>query len=383
MYPSNRRPATLFVGFILILPFVLFWRWVFRGEVLFWGTSLLQFWPWYHLAKINILSGEWPLWNPLLGNGTPLLANLQTAVFYPPNFLYLLLPVEHGLTLSVILHLMLAGLLMFLYTRYLGLDPFPAAFAGLTYMFSGYIVGRTQFVTMVNAAAWFPLLLLLSDRLALRRNDLDIVWLGLTLAVQLLAGHAQLWFYGLWLIGPYTIFRSWRDTGRQSSKSLLRSITHLYPTGYSLIRLFAAIFLAVLLAAVQLLPSAEFTTQSPRSSGAERIFALTYSFWPWRLLTLLAPNFFGHPATDNYWGYANYWEDHAYLGILPFLLALMAVWDYGMRRAWGEGTTHLAEKFQPWRVVPFFAVLVPISLVLAMGWNTPIYLWIFQFVPGL
>ena len=379
MHSSNRRTSSLFLGFILILPFVLFWRWLFKGEVLFWGTSLLQFWPWHELAKTSALAGEWPLWNPLLGNGAPLLANLQTAFFYPLNLLYLFLPIEHGLTLSIILHLALAGLFMYLYAIYLGLQTFAAALAALTYMFSGYLVGRTQFVTMINAAAWFPLLLLLSDKLATRRAAVDILWLGLALAVQLLAGHAQLWFYGLWLIGPYIAFRSWQASNQRMANGYL-----LYAFAHSFIRLFAAIALTVLLAAVQLLPTAEFSTQSLRGSGAERTFALTYSFWPWRLITLLAPDFFGDPANDNYWGYANYWEDHAYLGLLPFLLALVAVWDYGMRQVWGAGPASTEEPgtIQPWRVVPFFAALAPISLILAMGWNTPIYLWVFEFVPG-
>lgn len=364
------------------MPLVLFWRWLLRGEVLFWGTTLLQFWPWHHLAKTSLLAGEWPLWNPLLGNGAPLLANLQTAIFYPFNLLYLILPIEHGLTVSIILHLALAGLFMYLYTRHLGLLPFAATLSAMTYMLSGYIVGRSQFVVMVNAAAWFPLLLLLSDRLATRSNPLYVLGLALVLAVQLLAGHAQLWFYGLWVIGPYIIFRSWSGMANRRTANdntpRLPHVSLVYPLlGFSI-----AVTLAVLLAAVQLLPTAEFITQSPRSSGAERIFALTYSFWPWRLLTLLAPTFFGHPATGDYWGYANYWEDHAYLGILPFLLALVAVGNYGLRRAWGPARTEEPMTSHAWRVVPFFAALVPISLILAMGWNTPVYLWVFKFVPG-
>ncbi|HXV98284.1 MAG TPA: YfhO family protein [Anaerolineae bacterium] len=369
-----------------MLPLVLFWRWVFKGEVLFWGTTLLQFWPWRYLAKASILQGEWPLWNPLLGNGAPLLANLQTALFYPFNLLYLFLPVEHGLTFSIVLHLALAGLFMYFYTRYLGLQSFPATLSALTYMFSGYLVGRSQFVSMVNAAAWFPLLLLISDKLATRRAALDILWLGLVLAVQLLAGHAQLWFYGLWLIGPYVVFRSWQSAGRRENEERGRQMANISLPffAFSLLRFFAAIVLAILLAMLQLLPTAEFATQSARGSGAEYTFALTYSFWPWRLLTLLAPNFFGHPAQGNYWGYANYWEDHAYLGILPFLLALVAIWNYGVRRAWGERVTPAEESgtTRTWQVVPFFAALVPISLILALGWNTPIYLWVFDFVPG-
>ena len=138
---------------IIILPLALFWRWLVLGEVLYWGTLLFQFWPWRQLVKMQILSGEWPLWNPLLGNGTPLLANLQSALFYPPNLLYLLLPVEQGLTLSVVLHLMLAGIFMYAYARQLELSPFAALLAALTFMFSGYLVGRTQFVSMINTAA--------------------------------------------------------------------------------------------------------------------------------------------------------------------------------------------------------------------------------------
>ena len=352
---------------IITLPFLIFWRWWLRGEVIFWGTPLFQFWPWHALAKSIALSGEWPLWNPLLGNGTPLLANLQTAFFYPPNILYFLLPVEHGLTLSTILHLSLAGVLMYTYTRYIGLHSFAAMISALTYMFSGYLVGRIQFVTMINALAWFPLLLLLGEQLTTQRRLKDVLWLGCVWAIQLLAGHAQLWFYGLWLVGGYTFFRLWQQ--RSTFPSTFRAMLRL---GLSLS---AALALAVLLAAIQIIPTAEFVSQSPRSSGAGRYFALSYSFWPWRLLTLLAPDFFGHPAQGNYWGYANFWEDHAYIGTLPFIFALLAAKRY-MRPA----PASTAPSLPP--VGPFFITLVPTSLLLALGWNTPVYLWVFDHVPG-
>ncbi len=392
MHSLNRHTAKLFPMILLGLPFILFWRWVLWGEVLFWGAPLLQFWPWHQQVKTNLLSGQWPLWNPLLGNGAPLLANLQTAVFYPPNLLYLLMPVEHGLTLSVILHLGLAGVLMYFYTRQLGLTLWAATLSGLIFMFSGYLVGRTQFTSMINAAAWYPLLLLLSERLVIRRKQLDVLWLALALAIQLLAGHAQLWFYGLWLIGPYSLFRSWQTAPKPTNHPNLYSLIPLrFAPGTivsnlsPLLRLAIAVSLALLLSAAQILPTAEYVGLSPRQSGAERIFALTYSFWPWRLLTLLTPNLFGHPAYDNYWGYANYWEDHAYLGVLPLLLALVACGNYLLRRVWGSRPQ--TEAASPpnkamWQVVPFFAVLIPLSLILAMGWNTPIYLAVFDYVPG-
>jgi hypothetical protein len=84
-----------------------------------------------------------------------------------------------------------------------------------------------------------------------------------------------------------------------------------------------AVVFATLLAVAQLLPTAEYLLQSQRAGAVEYEFAMTYSFWPWRFLTLLAPGLFGSPASGDYWGYANYWEDAVYIGLLPFLLGLL------------------------------------------------------------
>ncbi len=354
---------------IIILPFALLWQWLLKGEVLYWGTLLFQFGPWRSLVKSSLLNGEWPLWNPLLGNGTPLLANLQSAVFYPPNWLYLLLPVEHGLTLSIALHFALAGMGMYWYGRQLTLQPFAAAISGITFMISGYVVGRAQFVSMVGAVVWIPIAISLHEKYIATRTHKFIVWLGIALSMPLLAGHAQLWFYTLWLVGLYTLFRSIQTQNTATIKALWHGGCQFS----------VAVSIALLLAAMQIVPTLEFMNHSSRVGGAERTFALTYSYWPWRLITLLTPNFFGNPAQNNYWGYANYWEDHAYLGLLPLLLSAIALWHF-LRNKF---TTRNEIPLKPYvQIIPFFATLIPVSLILAMGWNTPVYLWVFDNVPG-
>lgn len=345
---------------------VLFGRILFGGQALFWGTPLLQFYPWWTLASAALRAGQVPLWNPYVGNGAPLVANLQSAVFYPPNWLYLLGPVEWLMGVIAVLHVLWAGLGMFAFARALGLRPFSAAVSGLSFMLSGYLIARLSFLSMTAAYAWLPWLLLAVERLVVRRRLADALLLGLVFGLQLLAGHAQTSFHSGLALAAYTVFR-------------IASIYHRARrglNGFSACSAFSAVHIGLLmlgmalgigLAAVQLLPTWELMQLSQRSGGLDYAFAMTYSFWPWRLLTLWAPNFFGQPASGNYWGYGAYWEDDGYMGVLPLLLALTAALGWRRNR-------------NP--LVAFFGGMALGALVLAFGQNTPIYPWLFRHVPG-
>jgi hypothetical protein len=372
---------------IALLPVLLFWRLVFGGEVLYWGVSLFQFYPWHTLVVEAIRSGNLPLWSDLLANGTPLLANHQSAVFYPPNLMYLAMPVERGMGYSVVLHLVMAGLFAYAWGRTICLSRFGATVTGLTFMLSGFMVSRTQFITIVNGAAWLPLLFLLAERLVRRRTLLDAVWLGVVMALQFLAGHAQLWFYSLWVVTAYVLARARSAYKEQPGNKEGRS-RHGYPFAL----LAGALILSLGLSAIQLLPTAELSLLSQRADGLSPDEAMTYSFWPWRFLTLVIPDLFGSPAAGDYWGYATYWEDAGYIGVLPLLLALGAVWNWG--RCWltsGRRARRIEDpKLESQQrggkpdgfLIPFFLVLVFFSLVMATGKNTPIYPLVFKYVPG-
>ncbi len=145
----------------------------------------------------------------------------------------------------------------------------------------------------------------------------------------------------------------------------------------ALTALIGAVLLAVLLSAAQFLPTAELALESQRQGGADSEFAMTYSFWPWRLITLVAPDFFGNPGDGDYWGYANYWEDAAYAGLLPLFLALYTGWR------WVRSRRSLpADRPDPLATAPFFLVLIPVSFLLALGKNAPFYPLVFRWVPG-
>ena len=71
-----------------------------------------QQYPWKELA-INIEKNwELPIWNPYNFSGTPLLANFQSAVFYPLNILFFILPFSFSWSLFILLAPILAGIFL-------------------------------------------------------------------------------------------------------------------------------------------------------------------------------------------------------------------------------------------------------------------------------
>src|SRR3954452_21547125 len=56
------------------------------------GDLVTSFYPYRALAARAAREWTLPLWNPYMLSGAPFLANAQSALFYPGNFLYYLLP---------------------------------------------------------------------------------------------------------------------------------------------------------------------------------------------------------------------------------------------------------------------------------------------------
>ena len=348
---------------IIVVPFILMAPVWITGKALYWGTPSTQFIPWWWQAWVTMRLGEFPLWNPLVGMGAPLLANYQSALLYPPTWIYFVLAAIGGLPLMawgqallLAAHLAWAGWGMGLLTRRLGKSELAQSVGGLAFGMSGYLVARAHFLSINAAVSWLPWILLFSyDLIHDPRNKRLVLTLALVFALQWSAGHAQIAWYTLILAITWVVFWAW-----QSGK-----FARLWNAA---LRFAIACILGFGLSAVQLLPTAEYLMNSQRSSQVDFAQAATYSFWPWRLIGLVAPNFFGNPAQGDYWGYGNFWEDAIYVGFLPFLLAFVAL--IGLRK-----------KNENRSLIIFLAALIPVSFLLALGNNTPLYEWLFRTVP--
>jgi hypothetical protein len=374
---------------LVIFPLLLLWRTLFAGESFFWGTPLLQFVPWQQMAADMWRSGHLPLWNPLVGCGAPLAANYQTAAFYPLNALYLVLQAEVALSWTVALHLALAGWGMVRLGRVMGLERFPALVGALALEGSGFLVARAAlFPSIVLTFAWIPVWLWRAEVLVRavfhgRAQGLaglrDALWLGLAVGLGLLAGHAQTVVYGGLLLTAFLLFRAAQEASRPF-EAMKRS------SARALFRVFALALVSLTvglgLAAVQILPTAELLVHSQRAHGADYDFAMTYSFWPWRLITFAAPDFFGNPGRGDYWGYATYWEDAGYLGLLPLLLAIGALTAAAGTRLASSGTEPPIYNARMKPLTGFWAGSAAVGVVLALGKNAAIYPFLARQIPG-
>jgi hypothetical protein len=352
-------PAWLPLVLIALVLLVLFHQ-LLAGETLFWGLPTLQFYPWRQFAFEELRAGHLPTWNPYLGAGAPLLANYQTAVFYPPNWVSLLRAGPQAVSLIAVLHVMWAGAGMWLFTGALGLPPFGRGISTLSFALSGYLIARLGSFPTAGAVAWIPWMFWLAHRIVTGQRWPDAGWLGLAFGIQLLAGHAQTTWYSSVGVGLYVLWQAlWRRRDRRLRTLVLAS------TG---------MMLGLAVAAVQLIPTAEYLKQSQRSGGLDYATLTNLSYHPARLITLLSPNFYGTPADGSYITKGIYFEDAAYIGFIPLIAAIAAI------AGWMRKRKNLSEH-PSFVTVPFWALLALLALVFAMGKYNPGFRFLYDHVP--
>ncbi|MFQ6000898.1 MAG: oligosaccharide flippase family protein [Anaerolineae bacterium] len=396
---------------LLILPLLFFWPVIFGGKTLIPFDNLYAFEPWksyatqlgvgipHNLLLSDLLlenyawkefvlealrSRQVPFWNPYLFAGAPFLAAGQHSALYPLSIIYYIFPLSQAYGYFTVLHLFLAGLFIYIYGRVLGLNRWGALLAGVTYTFSLFMVVRVVWPQTIAAVTWLPLILALVE-LAFRAQEGEppksplpyLLGGALVLGVNFLAGHAEFSYLVLLATGFYTLCRL---------VSLWRRVRDLRRTLYLGLGVLAMAILGLGLGGIQLLPLYELVTRSFRQDSAGYQEIIGWAYPKRQIITFLVPNFFGNPAHHGYfdllsrkivpvtqnfagepidtifWGIKNYVEAGSYVGIVPLLLAVVALFGRRTRFFW------------------IFASLALLSLLFAFG--TPLYALLFYILPG-
>ena len=297
-----------------------------------------------------IQSLQFPLWNPYNYCGVPLLATLQPGILYPPNLLFLILPFPVVWNWLIILHFVFAGSTTYYFLRYLKTSTIASFVGGVIFMLSGYLLSVHNLLPHLLAVGWFPLVLLYFMKHYETGRYWHLAISSIFLAIEFLAGAPEvvvLTFFVLMIVAVYP--------------------TPFLPDGSStrlkrLKPLFILLILFLLLAAIQSIPFYELKLQSIRSAGLSYKEATAWSL-SWRdFLLFFLPDAFGYgQTTAKYWSNQS-WLKTTYLGIIPFIMSLFFFCSKDRKR------------------LVFFS-LMAISIILALGGNTPIYHLLYRVPP--
>lgn len=350
---------------LLLLPFGLFWAETLGLRVFYHHDLQYYFFPYHKLVVDITRSGHLPLWNPYAFSGIPLLGDGQTAMFYPPNWLFWLLPPVHALTIVVLLHFSIAGGGMWLYLRSLRLSRLAAFVAALAYMFNGFLVARVVHLSIMAGAALIPLIFWSIELLLQQRTRRAFVLAAAMVCLQALAGHPQVPIYTAVGIGLYVLTLAivhWRREQHWRAFQPLAYLGSVYLVGYAL-------------AAIQLVPWIELASFSPRAASASYGFVTFQSLASFDWLLFLFPYGYGGLRTTWLqsapgWDLPVYmWERMAYVGIMPLALAVVGIADLRRLRTY-QNERAGASRLQSERLLALIVVLV-ILLLIAAGSSTP------------
>jgi hypothetical protein len=360
--------------FLLIAIIIFFWDSFFAGKVLCLRdpSYLLLNYPQY--AGRALSSNEWiPLWNPFLGHGKPYIADMESAFFYPGNWLLYFFSAGRAVVLSYTSTILITGLGMFGLIRSWKFKVIPSVCAAVALMFSTWMLAMIEFRSLAPTFAWGPVewlvISLLMERLRVRetdgllRNFWWIVALAATLSMQYLAGYPQMLLYTQVLIGLYIVSRCcWLRDYR----------------GFVLIAsyLFLAGVITAGICMVQFLPTWEYLPFTSRGDSIDPALN-SASFHPKQLLTLIFPYLYGHPGyPQKYWGETmfEFWVGTCFVGVFPIVAASFA--PFCLKKSKSEENE--IHRF----LLIFFGTVAALGLMLAAGKYTPLYMFCYKVIPG-
>ena len=358
-HPGRARPwiaRAAWPALLLCIFIGFFWKLVLTRNQYTWLEGpdyAYQVLPWYQFQAAEWHHGRFPLWDPNLWAGQPLLAQMQPGAAYPPNWLLFLAPLQNGYIRQSYLHWYFvlihfqAGLFCYWLCRDLKRTPAASVLSGLAFGLGGFI-GYNNWPQMLNGAVWAPLVLLFFLR-AMRgeRPIASAACSGVFLGLTFLSGHHQIPIFlcltmaGLWLY--------YLATDLQNLKLKLKL-------------LFTFVVFLALASAFQLLPAYEYGRLSLRWVGAtdpvgwkDRIpyyVHQQFAFYSESVLGIVIPGMFRH--------------SDPFVGLVAVTLALL-----GLASSWRDRATRL------------FAAIALGGLLFSLGHNSVFHGVLYALVPAV
>lgn len=324
-----KRPTLTALAFLVFFVAILGWP-LLQGQWLT-GTWSDQYAGGY--AVRAWAAGEWratgaiPLWNPMIFGGLPYVATVGHGdVLYPTSFLRLFLPADLVLSLSFVIHMVVAGGGTYLVLRRLGASWLGGVVGGVAYQLSGILVSLPNpgHDGKMYVSALLPLAVLAVHAAVRERRAWGYGLMSLVVGLCLLSPHVQMTYYLLIASGLFALYCAFGEPADEPVKQR---------TGRLALAL-VAVVVGFGIAAPQIIPFFEYLPYSPRAEGLQQGFAASASYAvPWdHVPELFIAGFSGDRET--YWG-TNPLKLHSeYLGLGVIALAILGVGDRRRRLVW-------------------------------------------------
>jgi len=336
----------------LIAAVIAFSSEIFSGKVPFFRDLGTYIYPIRYSLAQSLQSGHLPLWDRHIAMGFPLLANPQSATFYPPHLIFFFLPFFPAVGALLIFHYLVAAIGSFLLFRRWNYQVSLALTGAILFTFGGVVVSLVNLQDHFQSAVWLPWLILAGERTFKSQGWGPFIALTFVAAVQFLAGSPEMYAMSMALL----VFATLKTTDG-FRKSWFQSV--------GLIAL--ANIIVVGMCMIQLLPTMELFFQSRRPNGLLFVEAAAWSLNPWTLFNLF---WLDKEVDMNQFTGLNIFFDRPppflisyYLGATA-LVGLCAWLFYSSRKE---------------RVV--FLAAIAFTLILAFGNYTPVYYYLFTYIP--
>ena len=333
---KNNRELTYPLILLAVVTVTFFSLVIFFHETFFLRDLTYIFQPWKTLCAQMIVNGKLPLWNHYSCCGMPLLANWQSAVFYPFSVFFYLFPFAKALKIFSLINLFTGAVFAYLFGRNLKLTYWQACAMGVLFAFNGYILSRMEFLSHFGTDIWiFALLLFINNP----------ILLAVSLSFAFLAGH-QMFFILLFILLLYSIsdFNSFK---------VAKQFKSIAVSGC----------LAAGIVACQLLPTIELASFSERikqgiDSGTAMLYSLKFS----DLAGVFTP--FWASLQTNLVGEKYDWIKTFHIGVFSAIIILFRSFLTALNN------TKI-----------FGLLLICLGLLFSLGNSTPVYPWLYSHIP--
>lgn len=368
----RRDPPLAATLAIFALAFLLpAWPWLSGAVTIPWDAKS-QFWPQLQFMANAFAKGQSPFWTPNVFAGWPQIADPQSLVFSPLHVLLAWLDPNPGFRAAdavTFAHLFIGGLGVILIFRDRGWHAAGALVAALAFAFGGACASRLQHTGQVESVSWLPLAVFFLTRALDRRSWKDGAAAG-AVAGLLAIGRDQVALLSLYVLVGFVLAHWLSGAGRPAR---LRASLAPLAAGAVAGALIASmpVVLTLLLAGESNRPEIDYT-------GAGH-----GSLHPVHLLTFWFADLYGAADPEiEYWAPPGYAWNQAF-GMAGLYLAQNMGQVYAGALVALMLVAGLVRRLAFAAEIRVFAVLAALVLLYALGWYTPAFRAMYEFLPGV